>query len=246
MIKTAYDIGVEQALQEAGLEKAAWVQAAATGAGLLSRIAGWGSKLFGAGRAAATASKAAPAASSLMNGVRAGGGWMNSVIKPAISGAEGVKGFMPGLRESASAVGNAFQNGGVLKGLGAAAKSPLGKEMLIGGGLNGALSAATAKPGERGEAALKGFGYGAAGGAVFKGVHSLGSNAIKTAPIAAARNQGGMKGFGMKALTSPTLLATGASMAMPTGDKKPNLGGVPGMIDNVQAPGLPMSNLPGM
>lgn len=234
MEKTAYDIGVEAALAEAGMEKEAFLGALA---GVGRALWGGGKALFGLwnkakniplGRLGASAVQAGEgaAAKGLFQGVREAGGWGQSVLKPAWGQTA------TGFRNAATQVGNAFQTKGVMGGLGAAARSPLAKDMMINAGLGGAVGAATADPGDRMGGAMRGAGWGAAGGAAFKGVHSFMGNAIKTAPLAGARAQTGLKGFSTRMLSSPTLLATGATMAMPTGSQP--------------KPGVPMSNLPNM
>jgi hypothetical protein len=236
-LTNAYQDGVKLAMEEAGLEKEAVLGllsgiarfggAALRGIGSVARGAG---ALMGGGRAMAGAAEAGSAAmrggETMAGLMRQGGGFMKTVGNPAM---EAVKG---GWGNAMKPISSAWNSGNVGQAAWQAAKSPLGKDMLIGGAMNGGIAAATAEPGDRMGAGLKGFGWGAAGGAAFKGVHGLATGARATAPMQAALNNGGfMKRWGLKGLTHPFALGTAASMALPTG--------MP------EAPkGMPMSNLP--
>jgi hypothetical protein len=252
-----YEAGAYAAAQEAGLEKTAFIGMLARGVGLAARgigmlgrgagaairgagslvggagelVGGAGRMFSGGGRAAGAVAESANAAANAAHAgqtftsAMGGQGFMKSVMNPAMAE------MRTGWGNAMKPISGAMANGNYGQAAWQAAKSPLGKDMLFGGALNGGLAAATADPGDRMSAGLKGFGWGAAGGAAFKGVHGLASNALKTAPVQVARNAGGMKGFGAKVLSSPMAIGTAASMALPTG--------MPEAPQN-----LPMSNLP--
>lgn len=145
------------------------------------------------------------------------------------------KGFMAAARP----VGTALE-GGIGKGLWAAARSPLGKDMIGGGLIGGTLNAYNADPGDRMGAFAKGFGYGAVGGAVNKGLTS-GMGALgKTAPMQqwlgqrAATGLGrfgkGAVNFGLNNSWGRGIGAGVLTMGMPTGSEpKPQpLTNIPG------------------
>ncbi len=78
----------------------------------------------------------------------------------------------------------------------------------------------------------RGFGWGAVGGAAFKGVHGIMSNANATAGMQGLRSGS----WGLRQLTRPGLVGAAATMGLPTGAPKAQ----------VAQPGLAMSNIPGM
>lgn len=188
MDKTAYEIGVGAALEEAGLTKEAVLPAVGLAAGVIGR------------GIAAMAPRAALWGRNLMGGGGVARGALGHMAK--------------GFGEAATTVGNAFSQKGVLSGMNALRKTSLGSGVISNSVLGGGIGAYTAPEGQKMQGAASGAGWGAVGGVAFGGVSSALKGYRAAAPF---MRQTGASAWFKKKLTNPTFGAMAATMALPTG-----------------------------